>query len=54
MNLQLKTLTNINFKKECKLHLLGYIIVATNKEWAAPSSSEVGEWGEGDMGEYTM
>jgi len=30
--------------------------MVTNKEWAALSSSEVGEWGEGDMGggEYTM
>lgn len=32
-------------KKECNLNLLGYIVVATNKEWAAPSSSEVGDMG---------
>jgi hypothetical protein len=40
-------------KKECNLNLLGYIVVATNKEWAAPSSSEVGEWGEGGYGGST-
>jgi len=56
MNLTTQTLTNINFKKECKLNLLGYIVVVTKQEWAAPSSSEVGEWGEymGIWGEYTM